>query len=214
MLEGRGNLASLRLLFCCVGPEARFGRRHAVDVPRFGKHSSPVCLPIGPGVVGHRSATPLPPRQGHVSGRERMFCARRDHRGFGDGDTRVGGKIPAFLLLPGVDGEGEDRIHADVELGHVVVHVRLADLGIRCEDVHHQCAEVNAVEPLDGIIEHGVVDVVDGRGKLVAHDGEDEAICCPCLLCGGVGGTEFFALGSGGNDRNDGIGQDVWHQEW
>jgi hypothetical protein len=33
-------------------------------------------------------------------------------------------------------------------------------------------------------------------------------------LCGGVGGTEFFALGSGGNDRNDGIGQDVWHQEW
>jgi hypothetical protein len=73
-----------------------------------------------------------------------------------------------------------------------------------------QRAEVDAVEPLDGIVEDGVINVVDGRGKLVARDREDETIRCPCLLCGCVGGTEFFALGSGGADWNDGIGRRFW----
>ncbi len=127
MLEGCGDLASLRLLFSCVGPECSFGRRHVVDVPHFGKGSSPVRLPI---VVGHRSAAPLPPCQGHVPGRKRMFGARRDHRGFGNGDSLAGGKTLALFLFHGVDGKGESRIHADVELDHIVVHVGLADLGI------------------------------------------------------------------------------------
>ena len=170
MLEGRCDLASLGILFCRIGPEARFGRRHAVDVTHFGKRRSPVGLPIGPSVVSHRSATPFSPRQGHVPSCERMFRARRDHRGLGDGDTRVVGKNLALFLFPGVDREGEDGIHADVEVGHVVVHVGLADLGVCRQDMRRQRAEVDAVEPFDWIIEYGVVDVVDGRGDLVARD--------------------------------------------
>ncbi len=73
--------------------------------------------------------------------------------------------------------------------------------------MHHQHVEVNAVEPLDEIIKHGIVHIVDGRGKWLMRDGKDKVICRPCLAFGGVGGAEFFALGSGAAGRNDGIGQ-------
>ena len=59
----------------------------------------------------------------------------------------------------------------------------------------------------DGIMEYGIVHVINGCSELVARDGEYEAICRPCLAFGGIGGTEFFMLGSGGSDRNDKIGR-------
>ncbi len=47
-------------------------------------------------------------------------------------------------------------------------------------------AEVDAVEAFDGIIEDGVVEVVDGGRKLVMGDGEDQTIRHPCFLLGYV----------------------------
>jgi hypothetical protein len=44
-----------------------------------------------------------------------------------------------------------------------------------------ECAEVNAVESFRWIVEDGVIDVINGGGKLVASDGQYELVCCPCL---------------------------------
>jgi hypothetical protein len=59
------------------------------------------------------------------------------YHGFvGDGDTSIGSKDLTFLLLPRVDSKGEARVDAGKEVGHVVIQIRLADLGIGVEDVH------------------------------------------------------------------------------
>ncbi len=54
----------------------------------------------------------------------------------GDGDTGIGGKDLTFLLIPCVDGKGEAGVDAGMEVGHVVIQIRLADLGVGVEDVH------------------------------------------------------------------------------
>ncbi len=41
---------------------------------------------------------------------------------------------------------------------------------------------------LNQIVQYGVVDVVDGGSKLVAGDGEDQAIGCPHFASGSIGG--------------------------
>ncbi len=48
--------------------------------------------------------------------------------------------------------------------------------------------QIDTVEALDWIVQYGLVDVVDGGGELVAGDGEDQAIGCPRLASGSVGG--------------------------
>jgi hypothetical protein len=48
--------------------------------------------------------------------------------------------------------------------------------------------QINAVEAFDRIVQYGIVDVVNGGGKLVACDGEDQAIGCSCLASGSIGG--------------------------
>ncbi len=53
------------------------------------------------------------------------------------------------------------------------------------------------IEAFDQIVQHGVVDIVDGGGKLVACDGEDQVIGCSFLASGSVGGPKFLALGCG-----------------
>ena len=95
----------------------------------------------------------------------------------------------ALLLFTSVDGQWEAGVDSDVELGHVVVQIRLADLSVRGQDVLDQRLEVDAVEAFRGIIENGVVDVVDGGGELVSSDGEDEAVSSPCFARGNVDGT-------------------------
>ena len=95
----------------------------------------------------------------------------------------------ALLLFTSVDGQWEAGVDSDVELGRVIVQVGLADLGVRGQDVLDQCAEVNAVEAFGWIIENGIVDVVDGSGKLVSSDGKDEAVSSPCFSRGDVDGA-------------------------
>ncbi len=118
-----------------------------------------------------------------------MFGAGGDHQFIGEWDAPVGGKDLTLLLFASVDGQGEAGVDAGVEFGHVVVQVGLADLGERCENVLDERAEVDAVKSCSWIDEDGIVDVIDGSGKLVASDGQYEPVGCPSFACGDVGGS-------------------------
>ncbi len=93
-------------------------------------------LPVGPSVVNDRAAFPLTPGQHHVAARQDVLGTCGDHGFVGDGDTGIGGKDLTFLLLPCVDSKGGASVDAGIEVSHVVIQIRLADLGIGVEDVH------------------------------------------------------------------------------
>ncbi len=59
-----------------------------------------------------------------------------DHGFVGDGDSGIGGEDLTFLLLPCVDSKGEAGVNARMEVSHVVIQIRLADMGVGIEDVH------------------------------------------------------------------------------
>jgi hypothetical protein len=82
-----------------------------------------------------------------------------------------------------------------MEISHVVIQIRLADLGIGGEDVHDEVVEINGVETFGGVVKNGVEDAINCRHKLVARDGKDHLVCVPCLACSGIGGTQFLAFG-------------------
>ncbi len=92
-----------------------------------------------------------------------------------------------------------------MEVGHVDIQIRLADLGIGDEDVHDKKLEINGIETFGGVVENGVVDVIDCHHKLVACDGED-LVGVPCLTCGGIGGAQFLAFGCCGTGWDDWVG--------
>jgi hypothetical protein len=84
-----------------------------------------------------------------------------DHGIVGGGYPRICGKDVTFLLFPHVDGKGEAQVDARMKVGHVVVQIRLTDLGIGVEDVHDKGAEIDGIEPFGGVIKSGVEDIVD-----------------------------------------------------
>ena len=100
-----------------------------------------------------------------------MFGASGDHHFIEDQDSGIVGEDLTLLLFAHIHDHGEAGVNASVEFGHVVVQVRLADLGLRGKDMLDECGEVNAIESFCWIVKDGVVDVVDGGGKLVASDG-------------------------------------------
>ncbi len=67
------------------------------------------------------------PRKFHAATIEGGFRAGSYHRGFGNGNAGVLGKLLAVLLFAHVNGKWEGRLNAGVELGHVVVNIRLGD---------------------------------------------------------------------------------------
>ncbi len=101
-----------------------------------------------------------------------MFGPGSDHPfvGYWE-DSSAGGKDLAFFLFACVDGQGEAGVDACVEVGHVVIQVRLADLGVCGENMLDKRAEVDTVEAFHWVGKDSIVDVVDGHGKLVTHDG-------------------------------------------
>ncbi len=121
-----------------------------------------------------------------------------DHGLVGVGESGIGCKDLAFLLFPCVDGKGEAQVDAGMEVGHVVIQIRLADLGVGGEDVNDKGAEIDGVETFGGVVKNGVVDLINCRRELVACDGEDHLIGIPCLTCGGIGGAQFLAFGCHG----------------
>jgi hypothetical protein len=84
---------------------------------------------------------------------------------------------------------GGGRVDAGVEFGHVVVQMGLTDLGVRCENVWDKRAEVNTVKSFSWIVKDGVLDVINGGGKLVASDGQYEPEGCPHYARGDVSGS-------------------------
>jgi hypothetical protein len=50
-----------------------------------------------------------------------------------------------------------------MEVGHVVIQFRLADLGVGVEDVHDKDAEINGIETFGGVVKNSLVDIVNRR---------------------------------------------------
>ena len=59
-----------------------------------------------------------------------MLGSGGDHQFVGDWDSRVGSEDLALLLFSRVDGQWEAGVDADVEFGHVIVQVGLADVSV------------------------------------------------------------------------------------
>ncbi len=76
-----------------------------------------------------------------------MLGTCSDHGLVGDGDSRICCKDLAFFLFPCVDGKGEARVDAEMEVGHVVIQIRLADLDVGGEDVYDERAEIMVLRP-------------------------------------------------------------------
>ncbi len=70
---------------------------------------------------------PLAPCKFYAAAGEGGFRAGSYHRGFGNGNAGVLSKHLAFLLFACVNGKWEGRLDAGVELGHVVIDIRLGD---------------------------------------------------------------------------------------
>jgi hypothetical protein len=67
-----------------------------------------------------------------------VLGAGGDHQFVRNRDACVGGKDLTLLLFASVDGQWGGQgsgVDAGVEVGHVVIQVGLADLGVRCENV-------------------------------------------------------------------------------
>jgi hypothetical protein len=90
-----------------------------------------------------------------------------------------------------------------VKLAHVVVDIQLQNGRVGGSDVCNKTPEEDCIESFCGVIEGGVVNVVNGHRKLVACDGGYDKVGVPHLLFGKVGGTCLFVgrSGGGGIDR-------------
>jgi hypothetical protein len=102
-----------------------------------------------------------------------------------------------FFLFAHVDGKWEGSFDAGVQLGHVVVDVRLGDQCVGGSDVGDEVPEGYRLETLGGIVEQGIIYVVNCRCKLVACDGADDDVGIPCLAVGKVGSSSCFLRGCG-----------------
>ncbi len=76
-----------------------------------------------------------------------------------------------------------------MEVGHVVIQIRLVGLGVGVEDVHDECAEIDVIATFGGVVKNGVVDVINCRRVLVMGDGEDHLVGVPRLVNGSAGGV-------------------------
>ncbi len=85
-------------------------------------------------VINEGMVFPLLPCESHVPTFESTFLPGCDHL-LGDGYGSVLCKRLTFLLLVRVDSKGKVWINSFVEIGAVVIKIRLADLGIRCMNV-------------------------------------------------------------------------------
>ncbi len=163
-------------------------------------------LPAGPCVVRKWATFPLVPSQRHVAAHQGVLGACGDHCLVGDGDSGIGCKDLAFLLFPSVDDKGEAQVDVRMEVGHVVIKIRLADPGVGGEDVHDEGAENNGLEMFGGVVKNSIVDVINCHRKLVTHDGEDHLVGVPCLAWGGIGGMQFLAFSCCGAGWDDWVG--------
>ncbi len=136
IVEGRCHLLCLFEFGSLSCTKRCLAGSHVIDNAHLGKGGGPVDLPVGPIVVEDRVTFPLVPGQRHVAARQGVLGTCGDHGFDGDGDSSIGGKDLTLLLLPCVSGKGKARVNARMEVRHVFIQIKLADLGIGVEDVH------------------------------------------------------------------------------
>jgi hypothetical protein len=88
---------------------------------------------------------PLVPREFHAAAVEGGFRAGSYHRGFGNGNAGILGKRLEFLLFAQVNSKWEGRLDAGVELGHVVVNIRLGDQRVGSANVGDKVSEGDCI---------------------------------------------------------------------
>jgi hypothetical protein len=98
-----------------------------------------------------------------------------------------------FFLLASVDFERKIGIDARGDLGHVTVNVGLRDCRVCRTDVSDEVTEGDGIESFSGVIESGVVDIVNCGEMLVVCDGGDDNVGVPRFTFGKVGGASGFA---------------------
>ncbi len=106
----------------------------------------------------------------------------------------VQGKHVTFFLRACVDSKHEGRFYASVELGHVIVGLGLGDQGVGGTNV---VDENPGQRSFGGIVERGIIEVLDCHRQLVPCDGADDDVSVPRLTFGEVGGSSCFARGCG-----------------
>ena len=121
----------------------------------------PVRFPSKPGLVCTRDAIPFLPGIGEGSALDGVLCAGGDHGGLGDVDLAVVGEFLTVLLFANVNDERDGGIYALVEAVEIFIEIRLVDVTISLLDVVEDVLDFDAVESFDGIVEFGVVHVVN-----------------------------------------------------
>ncbi len=112
---------------------------HAIDIVHFGIGGGPMGLPVGPSVVNNWSTFPLAPGQGHVAACQGVFGTCGDHGFIRDGDTAIGSIDLSMLLFPCVDSKEVAGVDARMEVGHVVIQIRLSG-GEGAISYNHVCS--------------------------------------------------------------------------
>ncbi len=177
---------------------------HPVDVVRLCKCCCPGDLPVVPRVVKDGVTLSLLSVKVHVSTGEGGLCPGGDHRCLGDGHLSVLCKRLTFFLFVGVNRKWEHSVVLCHRILHVVINIWLQDCCIRPADVSRQIAEGNCVQSFSWVVKCGIVNVVDGHGKLAVCDDAQDEVKLPCFLFCKVGCVGGFA-GWGGRGRIDKI---------
>ncbi len=82
-----------------------------------------------------------------------MLGSGHHHHFLGDGHACVLCKSLALLLLARVDGKWKLKIDSLLEIGDVVVKIRLADLGVCSADVGDELPQGNSIEAFNCVIQ-------------------------------------------------------------
>ncbi len=130
VVEERCHLLCLFNFGSLISTNRCLASSHAIDIAHLGRGSNPVGLLVGPSVVNDRAMFSLAPGQRHVAAHQGVLGTCGDHGFIGDEDSAIGGNDLKFLLLPLVDGKGGGGVNAGMEVCHVVIQIRLADLGV------------------------------------------------------------------------------------
>ncbi len=157
IIKGRSHLLHLFKFSGLVCTKCCVPGHHPIDVVHFSKGSGPIGLPVGPCVVRKWMMFPLTPGQHHDAAYYGVLSACGDHGLVGDGDSGIGCKDLAFLLFSSVDGKGGGQVDARMEVGHVVIQIKLANLGVGGQDVHDKGVEIDGIETFGGVIKNSIV---------------------------------------------------------
>ncbi len=155
-------------------------------------------------MVDKQATFPFVPGEFHAATVEGGIRAGGDHCCFGDWNAGVLGKHLALLLFVCVDSKWEGRFDAGDKFGHVVINVGLGNHSIGAANASDKVTKGDCIETFGGVIKFRIINIIDGRPKLVLCDCADNDVCIQCLVLGEVGCPSGFACRSS-SGRIDGI---------